>query len=205
MKQRLFYFGLLVLGSSFWCRAQQDPRIAAFLKVKKDMSYAAAHNYLDKQFPEWQLSKMKNLCMCIGSRIEDPQPTPTYRYLYTRKFYEAARVDTATDSKATIAEKITGMWKVYEQTNLAVCNNTQFDVTDGSVLKYAVTTYFIEFVEDIIQWKIPLNKVDASDNRTLLDYIKAQLERNKGNALESKFQLYYDRLKAAGAKHRWEL
>ena len=97
------------------------------------------------------------------------------------------------------------MWNVYEQTNLAVCNNTQFDVTDGSILKYAVTTYFDDFIDDIIRWKINLNKVHASDNRTLLDYIQYQMEHNKGNALENKFRYYYNKLKAAGAKHRSEL
>ena len=105
MKQRLLFFGLLVLGIYVLCHAQEDPRIIEFLKLKKDMSYVEAHKYLDQLFPEWQLSKMKNLCGCIGSRIEETNPTRTYQYMYTRKIYEAARVDTMVDNKATIAKK----------------------------------------------------------------------------------------------------
>ena len=54
-------------------------------------------------------------------------------------------------------------------------------------------------------WKVNLNKVDKTDGRTVLDYIKDQIERNKGLATEPVLQGYYNQLKKAGAKHRVEL
>jgi len=43
------------------------------------------------------------------------------------------------------------------------------------------------------------------DGRIVPDYIRYQLQRNKGNALEEKFQIYYHMLRKAGARHKEEL
>lgn len=145
--------------------------------------------------------KLKNLCGMVGSRTMDVNKPD--KYMYEQRIYDAACIDPAKDSEAVQHEKIRKAWSTYEDD--LKCNNTQFDVVDGHLLKYAVTTYFEDFIDDVIKWKVNLNKVDASDNRTVLDYIKYQMERNKGNALEPKFKHYYDKLKAAGAKHKSEL
>ncbi|MNI27394.1 hypothetical protein D3C73_811290 [compost metagenome] len=76
---------------------------------------------------------------------------------------------------------------------------------DGNLLKYVVSYRFTEFIDDAIRWRLPLNKIDYTDNRTLLDYVKYHTVKNKGNALEELYQVYYDKLRSAGAKHRTEL
>ena len=138
--------------------------------------------------------------MIVGSRSKDDQNPD--KQLYERKISEAACINT-NDSEQVKHEKIRNAWSTYEDD--LKCNNTQFEVTDGHLLKYAVTTSFDNFIEDVIKWKVNLNKVDVSDNRTVLDYIKYQMERNKGNALEARYKHYYDKLKKAGAKHKSEL
>jgi len=143
--------------------------------------------------------------MLISGRVKDSNPVGGYKYFYQRRVHEAAKVNPVEDSKDVIAKKISAMWATYEQLNLLVCNSTQFDVMDGSLLKYAVSYKFTDFIEDAIAWKVPLNRVDIIDGRTVLDYTRYHLQRNKGNALEEMFQIYYDMLRKAGARHREEL
>lgn len=152
--------------------------------------------------PNW--NKIKNICAYISNRTDDPQPlNKNLKYMYQRKVFEAACVDVKKDDEATINKKISAMWASFE--NKLICNNMQFDVTNGSVIKFAAVSKFDPFIYDIIKWKVDLNRIDASDGRTTLDYIKYQIQRNKGNPIEKKLQEYYDQLRTAGAKHQKEL
>jgi hypothetical protein len=204
MKRALFSFAFLLVIGTLVCQAQQDPRIDMYVKAKENKTLSQIPR-LDELFPEWRLSRVVLLCMLVSNRVLDSDRTRGYKYLYTSKIYEAARVDTANDNEEVIAKKIRAMWAVADQLELFQCSGAQFDVTKGNMLKWAVSYQFDAFVKDILKWKIPLNKVDASDNRTLLDYIQFWVERNKGNAMEPVYQDFYDRFRAAGAKHRAEL
>ena len=79
-----------------------------------------------------------------------------------------------------------------------MCYSTQFDVRDGNILKYAVSNRFDDFIDEVIEWGVNLNRVDEHDNRTILDYIEFHVRRNKGNSLEERFQMYYDQFKDPG-------
>jgi hypothetical protein len=146
--------------------------------------------------------KLKSLCMMVSNQMKDNTPNTKNQYLYQKKFQEAACV-TENDSEQKKIEKIRETWNKLE--NDLVCNTVAFDVLDGNILKYAVSTKFDDFVDEAIAWKVNLNKVDSTDNRTVMDYIKFHIEKNKGNELEKMFQHYYYKLKKAGAKHQAEL
>lgn len=146
--------------------------------------------------------KIKNICFFVGSRMRDSSPNPRYTYMYQKKFYEAACVGES-DSEEVAAEKIRALWKSIRPA--MTCTNTHFDVDQGSILKYAISKNFEDFIDEVIRWKIDLNEVDNSDQRTLLDYVKYHMDRNKGNELESKFKMYYIKLRGAGAKHKEEI
>lgn len=146
--------------------------------------------------------KLKNICMMIGNRMKDPNPTEEIKYRYQRSLIEASCAK-ANDSREVKEKKIRTMWiKLQDE---LICNSVQFDVLDGSVLKYAVIKNFEDFLNDAANMKLDLNKIDKSDGRTVLDYLKYQIERNKGNELENMYQRYYDKLSKAGAKHKSEL
>ena len=147
--------------------------------------------------------KLRGMCMLIDSQDRDPNPQGHFVYKYQRKFLEAACVDVNKDSEAVIAQKISKVWKENEST--LICNNTKFDVGNGNIIKFAVNLKFDSFITDMTYWKVNLNKVDETDGRTVLDYIKVQIERNKGLVSEPVLQGYYNQLKKAGAKHRVEL
>ncbi len=147
--------------------------------------------------------KLRGMCMLIDSKEKDPNPQGRFVYKYQRKFLEAACVDVRKDSEEEISKKISSVWKENEAT--LICNNTKFDVANGSVIKFAANLKFDEFMIDMTIWKVNLNKVDEMDGRTVLDYLKTQIERNKGMASEPVLQGYYNMLKKAGAKHKLEL
>lgn len=147
--------------------------------------------------------KLTGMCMFIGSRTKDPNPISDSKHMYYRRIMEASCVDTTKDTEKTTQEKIKKMWAKFDSE--MTCDNMQFDVTRGNYFKYAVATRFDEFLENVADWQVNLNKVDPSDNRTVLDYIKHHMEQNKGNSVEKKLKYYYDLLREAGAKHKSEL
>lgn len=205
MKRWLFALTLLLIMGAVKVYAQQDPRIKAYLAAKGTMDVVEMNQYLDQLFPEWQLTKMRNFCLLISNRPKDNHPGCGYKYLYQHRLFEAARIDTANDSKEVIGKKIAAMWAVCDQLDLLLCSSTQFDVTKGNLLKWAVSYQFDDFIVDLFKWKVQLNKIDESDNRTLLDYIQYHVTKNKDNAMGPVYQDYYDRFRAAGARHKWEL
>ena len=147
--------------------------------------------------------KLRGLCMFVDSKEKDPSPQGRFVWKYQRKLLEAACADPAKDSEEVIGRKISKMWKDNEA--ILICNNTKFDVANGSILKFAVNLKFDEFLIDATHWKVNLNKVDEMDGRTLQDYLRAQIERNKGLPAEPTLKQYYIMLRKAGAKHKSEL
>lgn len=147
--------------------------------------------------------KLDNICMNISNRTLDPKPKGDYIYMYQRKILDAACVDIEKDNEEAIAQKIRKMWDAF--TDRLTCESITFDVNAGNILKYAVSTKFDEFIDDAIWWKVNLNIVDKSDQRTVLDYVAYHIKENKGKNIESKYKHYYDILREAGAKHAAEL
>jgi hypothetical protein len=154
------------------------------------------------------LERLTNICSSIGGFVKDPAPRGDYSYMYQRKIYDAACVDLQKDSEALMKRKIQEMWRIDEargDRSKLKCHNLQFDVIDGNILKFAVRKRFKEFLEDAVWWGVHLNRVDASDQRTVLDYVKDELDRTSHPSTRSTLQVYYEILREGGAKHRSEL
>ena len=152
---------------------------------------------------EFDLKRMRGLCMYVGSKEKIEGRDGRYVWGYQREIFKAAGVDTLKDDEAMIAKKVSTMWNNNDE--LFACASTQFDVTYGSIIKYAINMKFEEFLIDMVQWKVNLNKVDDADNMTIMDYLQLQLEREKGLPSEPYLKSYYAMFKKAGAKHRVEL
>ena len=149
--------------------------------------------------------KLEQFCSSVGGLEPDDEVAsgPTYRYYYQRQVFEASCVVPG-DPVDIRNRKIAQMWKRFEDKELT-CNNLQFDVVNGSVIKYAASRGIDSFMRDVTQWGIDLDKIDKSDNRTILDYVQVKLERAKGGSLERTYRFYYDILRKAGARHRHEI
>lgn len=151
------------------------------------------------------LKKLDNICISINNRTKDPKPKGDYYYMYQRKMLDAACVDVEKDSEEIIGEKIRKMWDAAFAQKKLNCHSIQFYPSGGNVLKFAVSTKFNEFIEDAIWWKVNLNFIDDVDKETVLDYVKNEIEKNKGFNIVSKLEYYYKILREAGAKHAAEL
>lgn len=146
--------------------------------------------------------KLDQFCSSVGG-LEADDEGGDYKYYYQRQIFEAS-CTTLKEAEETRNSKIKAMWKKFENKEL-ICNNLQFDIANGNIIKYAASRSIDPFIRDVIKWKVNLNKVDQTDGRTPLDYIKFHMERAKGGALEKKLQYYYEILRKAGAKHKTEL
>lgn len=147
---------------------------------------------------------LKVLCGQISGMVNDRDESNYYSYSYQEIIYEASCADFVNDSEEEIARKVNLMWNKYEK-NMH-CNSPQFDVQGGSILKFAVQKKFSDFLYEAAQlWKVNLNKVDVQDGKNLLDYVQGEIARNRGNAYEPTLKQYYEVLREAGAKHRFEL
>lgn len=151
------------------------------------------------------LKKLENICINIDSRSKDPKPKGDYVYMYQRKLLDAACVDVEKDSEEVIGEKIRKMWDAAFAQQKLNCHSIQFYPSGGNILKFAVSSKFTEFIDDAIWWKVNLNFIDEVDKETVLDYVRGQIEKNKGTSIVSTLQHYYKILREAGAKHAAEL
>lgn len=196
-----FIFSLLFVSISSFAQVEEDCADDQAKKLMNAMKKTAVEEPTGASCPNFK--KVKNLCLFVSGVNEDPTPLGNHKYVYQRKVLEASCVDIEKDSDEVKKSKISKMWAQFEAQ--MVCNSVQFDVQNGSIIKYAAIRNFDSFISDVIKWKVHLNRVDESDGRTVLDYIKYHIERSKGSELEKTLKDYYDRLKKAGAKHKNEL
>lgn len=147
-------------------------------------------------------TKLPAVCMAVTNAQKDT--SGKYDFHYQKLVYEAACSSPLDDDEDKGNQKIRRLW--LENADRLVCNNSSFDVQSGNVLKYAVSARFEALLVDAaLIWKVDLNRVDASDGRTVLDYTYDEISRNKGKSIESTLRSYYDMLRSAGAKRRSEL
>src|SRR5690606_6564826 len=149
-------------------------------------------------------AKLRDLCLHVGTKHEDPDPDSLYLYRYQRIIHEAACADPTTESDEVVAAKIQRVWETSE--TALQCDNSEFNDMKGSVLKYAAYSLFTDFVVDASEvWQVDLNRIDAADGRTVLDYVRDELRMKEGSSVGNKLEYYYDTLREAGARHREEL
>lgn len=143
------------------------------------------------------------LCLVVGNLDLDPNSADKYKY---QSIIKKASCVSSSDSLQLTAEKIQKFWSTYGA-NIE-CNRSDFNVQNGSIVKYAIFNKSDSFIFEISKrWKVNLNKIDSSDNRTVLDYAYDELakEQARNSPLVGRYQSYINQLKSAGAKRRSEL
>lgn len=147
---------------------------------------------------------INTLCDYVDSHLPEAEGSP-YRYRYQTIIMQASCVN-PTDSKEVIQEKVNAFWRKYE--NRLTCEVANFGVRNGNLIKYAIRKNFDSFIVDVSRnWKVNLNRVDPSDQKTVLDFVYDELaiEEARGSALANRLRTYANFLKANGAKRKSEL
>lgn len=144
------------------------------------------------------LSKLARLCSVVFDRTR-AAPASGYRFEYERLVSEAACVSPTDDEPAKIS-KIQSLWR--NNQSAFKCNSTDFDVSDGSILKYSVSSRSFNFINTAIsKWKLDLNFHDR-DGQTVYDYVQGQIDRNRGSSIESVLKDYLQKIEDGGGKPR---
>lgn len=146
------------------------------------------------------------LCMDIGKRTRVDDPQDRWRYKAISNVIRAAGLPTHQRTLTPAQEEqLRSVWVRFESRGLLICNNTQFEVPNGSMLKYAASTQFDAFIRFAAEFKLGATHYDESDNRTVMDYLRYSIDRHRGTPSAKGLQDYYDTLRKAGFKHRAEL
>lgn len=151
---------------------------------------------------QFDLTKLNGLCDFVFDRTRLPLGS-TYRFEWDRAISEAACTSPAEPADAQRA-KIQRLWNQHQARFR--CTSPTFDVSQGSVLKYAISSGSFSFVNTVLaRWALDLNHIDPSDGRTILDYTKRQLDVNRGSSNEHQLQEFFNQIRARGGKFASEL
>lgn len=198
MLSRIFAFTLLVSIPAFAddCDPQVvDPGVIRDLGRVASRMKTTCPNQLD----------VPGFCAAVESKIMENQPAhPSVTYRYQSMIYSASCIE-ASDSDETIKAKVQNFWNTYH--SRLTCNTINFNPRNGNILKLAVARQSASFINDAVStWNVGLNHVDAVDNGTVLDYIEQRKNQaGTASAFGKTLQRYYDKFRAAGAKHSREL
>jgi hypothetical protein len=152
---------------------------------------------------DWESARLWTLCISVSEKVPDEDPSSPFDYAYQEKLFRVANADPRRDTPGTAARKIQHMWVVLG--DRLVCDSLGFNVANGSIIKLAVGKRFDDFITDVVEWGVPLNRIDPSDERTVLDYAQFEREKAAGDPLEDRMARYYTKLRGAGARHRAEI
>lgn len=162
--------------------------------------------------PEWATAEdiaaakhLRNVQLFIsGVNEARPDPSHNFRYEWQVRFARAAQAEGEIDTPEEI-ERLRRIWHRFDERGLFDVVSLQFDVQNGSLLKYAAIRLHDAFVQFAAEYQLGLNRIDEADGRTVLDYLEYHIKRSKGSATAEQLGVYYERLRQAGAKHRREL
>ncbi len=132
----------------------------------------------------FDLPALQGICSDVRSR--NPR--------FEQRILQAAGV-TPEDTDAELRAKVGDLFEVH----LPLCDG--FNVSRGSIIKYAVAARTYDFLYDVANvWDVDLNIPDASDGRNVLDYLDVEISKNVGKPLEAELTVYRDMLVRAGAR-----
>lgn len=151
-----------------------------------------------------KLKRRSVLCDSIQSRRDDTDPNSDYDYKFERDMDSIVCADPKKESRKEIDKKIHDVFIKYGDD--LYCDSLSFNVSKGNFLKMAVLSSFGDFLKVAVKdWRVPLNRIDQGDGRTPLDYVRDEMNKNKGSVTESVLKGYYELLRRNGAKHKSEL
>ena len=141
------------------------------------------------------------LCNAINDQV--PEARNGTRFNYETRIYGGASVNLLRDPPAHVAKKIQHWWLT--NFDALTCDLLGFSVKGGSILKLALQRDSNHFINDVVRrWGLWLNGRDFT-GQTVLDFIEAEMERNRGLPWENVMRRYRTLFERAGAKRAADL
>ena len=197
MLKRIFAFTLLISTTAY----AADTCDSAVIEPGVINSLVGVSERLNTTCPN-QLNPGQ-LCNAVNDQVEETVDNIGTRFNYQTRIYRAACVE-QTDSPGVVQAKIQNFWNQYHSE--LNCNLLGFSVRGGSILKLAVERDSSNFINDAVRrWKVNLNHVDSVDNKTVLDFIEAEMTRSRGTPNENIMRRYHNLFRTNGAKYSREI
>ncbi len=109
------------------------------------------------------------LCDSVATKAR-AAPESGFRYEYERIVFAAAKLDAAVRSQSAALKPLRDYWRA----NLPLfrCRSTTFEILDGNVLKYAISSGSYHVLKNAASvWKLDLNVIPDDSGETILDYL----------------------------------
>lgn len=131
-------------------------------------------------------------------------------YAFEKLLWQISGIDEKKNSHLVIIAKVQKLFDEHWGW-FSSCNHLAFDLQNGNIFKYSVNRNFFEFIDFMAaDYNIDINRPDPSDNKTLLDFVTEEIERNQRISNAQAFvkkleELYKHLVNDYGAKHASEL
>lgn len=140
---------------------------------------------------EPEVKDFQSWCADITMRTRAPKSEREYfEYHYEKRLWKMACVEIGIDNEETVKKKIQLFWNKYK--TKCKCDSLGFGIQHGNFLKFAVAMNMLEVLDTFVMtYGLDINFIDPADNRNLLDYINAEIDRSKKlENSDSKIALY---------------
>lgn len=149
------------------------------------------------------VAALDGLCASISTQQRARENPTEIAYVFERKIFQAANVDFSKDTGASARLKLKTLWMNHPWDFQCQANN--FNVSNGSILKYAVATRTFSLLDDFHIWNLDYNRVDESDGRTVLDYIESLIPQYVGTNIGTNLTNYREIVREHGGLHAGQL
>ena len=149
---------------------------------------------------ETESSALRAFCIAIRDRALDLDEESPFTYRYEKALWQMAGAS-PDDELGVARTKVQQFW-ITRHADL-VC-----ETKDGreNVLRFAVRNDFLELIEDLTEkYEVDVRMPDASDGKTLMEFIAAELAYTKGSAASPAYhrlEVFYDYMKSSGTQTR---
>ena len=148
------------------------------------------------------------LCGYVKGQVRDEDENSRYNFLWQKLIEQMSCVDYLNDNPETVKRKVQIWWNKYHDD--CKCSRSDFVLTNGNILKFAVQNTFEEFIFSVIKdYKLNLNFIAPADGETALDFAKDEYERiyklNPDHPRTKNLQKIIKLLRDNGALYKSEL
>lgn len=150
--------------------------------------------------PETESSALRAFCIAVRDRAMDLDEESPFTYRYEKALWQMAGASPG-DELTVARAKIQQFW-ITRHADLT-CETKD---ARENVLRFAVRNDFLELIEDLTEkYEVDVRMPDASDGKTLMEFIAAELAYTKGSAASPAYhrlEVFYDYMKSSGTQAR---
>lgn len=185
-------------GNNKTLAERDEVKAASLIKEAQDKTRTANRKYSDEELTYCPAPKVKDyfaICTQITFHTNtDEKYFDKFTMLYEQRMWEMSCAFPDTDSVPEATIKINRMWNKHKLD--FKCDALGFNVPQGNVLKYAISSGYETFIETIVEsYGLDINFKD-NDGKTVLDFVNDEIKRryDPGNSDSTRSLRHYKEL-----------